>query len=68
LQPTYGLVDVKLEHRPARRVELALEVRNLFDKRYFSYGAVNDPVMPTTFSALPEPGRAAYASLAWRLD
>ena len=68
LQPTYGLVDVKLEHRPARRVELALEVRNLFDKRYFSYGAVNDPVMPTTFSALPEPGRAAYASVAWRLD
>ena len=67
-QPTYGLLDVKLEHRPARRWELALEVRNLFDKRYFSYGAVNDAAVPTTFSALPEPGRAAYASVAWRLD
>src|SRR5437763_1958330 len=67
-QPTYGLLDMKLEHRPARRWELALEVRNLFDKRYFSYGAVNDPAAPTTFSALPEPGRAAYASVAWRLD
>ena len=43
---------------------IGLEVRNLFDKRYFSYGAVTG----TTFSALPAPGRAAYASVAWRLD
>ena len=67
-QPAYGLVDVKLEHALARRWELALEVRNLFDKDHFSYGRVDSPSAPTTFSALPSPGRAAYASVAWRLD
>jgi len=67
-QPAYGLVDMKLEHALARRWEVALEVRNVFDKGYFSYGRVNSPTTPTTFSALPSPGRAAYASLAWRLD
>jgi iron complex outermembrane recepter protein len=67
-QPAYGLIDMKLEHALARRWEIALEVRNLFDKDYFSYGRVNSPTAPTTFSALPSPGRAAYASLAWRLD
>jgi len=67
-QPTYGILDLKLEHRPAQRLELALEVRNLFDKRYFSYGRVDDPVAPTTYSALPEPGQAVFASVAWRLD
>ena len=67
-QPAYGLLDVKLEHALARRWEVALEVRNLFDKEYFSYGRVDSPTAPTTFSALPSPGRAAYASVAWRLD
>ena len=67
-QPAYGLVDMKLEHGLARRWEIVLEVRNLFDKDYFSYGRVDSPTTPTTFSALPSPGRAAYASVAWRLD
>lgn len=64
-QPAYGLVDAKLEHRIGR-VELGLEVRNLFDKDYYSYGAVN--FLGTGFSAYPAPGRAAYVSLAYRLD
>ncbi len=63
--PSYTLVDAKLEQRIARRWELALEVRNLFDKRFFSYGAATGP---SSFSALPAPGRATYLSLAWRLD
>src|SRR5438270_796521 len=67
-QPEYALVDAKVEYRLRPRWDVAFEVRNLFDKRYFSYGRVDDPFAPTTFSALPEPGRAAYASLAWRLD
>ena len=62
-QPAYGLVDAKLEHELAPAWRVALEVRNLFDKRYFSYGAATG----TTFSALPAPGRAAYLSLAWRI-
>ena len=64
-QPAYGLVDARLEHRSGR-VDLALEVRNLFDKRYYSYGAVN--FTGTGFSAYPAPGRAAYVSLAYRID
>ncbi|HYY62029.1 MAG TPA: TonB-dependent receptor [Burkholderiales bacterium] len=63
--PTYTLADAKLEHALGRRWQLALEVRNLFDKRYFSYATATGP---DSFSALPAPGRAAYASVAWRLD
>ncbi|HYL89251.1 MAG TPA: TonB-dependent receptor [Burkholderiales bacterium] len=63
--PEYTIADAKLEQSVARRWQLALEVRNLFDKRYFSYAAATGP---TTFSALPAPTRAAYLSVAWRLD
>lgn len=63
--PSYTLADFKLEHRPARQWELALEVRNVFDRRYFSYAAAGSA---GSFSALPAPARAVYASLAWRLD
>jgi len=63
--PGYTLADAKVEYRFARRWEAALEVRNLFDKQYFSYGATTGP---TTYSALPAPTRAAYLSVAWRLD
>ncbi len=63
-QPSYTVADFKLEQRLARW-ELAFEVRNLFDRRYFSYGTATSA---TSFSALPATGRAAYASLAYRLD
>ena len=63
--PEYTLADAKVEYRFARRWEAALEVRNLFDKNYFSYGATTGP---TTYSALPAATRAAYLSVAWRLD
>ncbi len=63
-QPDYTLADLKLEHG-FERWDLAFEVRNLFDRKYFSYGTATGP---TSFSALPAPGRAAYASLAYRLD
>ena len=63
--PEYTLADAKVEYRFARRWEAALEVRNLFDKHYFSYGATTGA---TTYSALPAPTRAAYLSVAWRLD
>jgi iron complex outermembrane receptor protein len=62
-QPAYTVVDVKLEQALARNWQLALEVRNLFDKHYFSYGTATG----TTFSALPAPGRAGYLSIAWRI-
>lgn len=67
-QPAYGILDAKIEQALARAWRLALEVRNLFDRRYFSYGRIDDPRTPSTFSALPAPGRAAYVSLEWRMD
>ena len=63
-QPSTTVADAKLEQRVARW-DLALEVRNLFDRRYFSYGTVTGP---SSFSAQPSTGRAVYASLAYRLD
>jgi iron complex outermembrane receptor protein len=63
--PQYTLADAKVEQRLARYWDLALEVRNLFDKRYFSYGTATGA---SSFSALPAQGRAAYLSVAWRLD
>ena len=62
--PDYALVDAKLEQRVGK-VTLALEVRNLFDKDYYSYGI---QTTATSFSAYPQTGRTLYASLAWRLD
>ena len=53
--PTYTLADAKIEQALARRWQLALEVRNLFDKRYFSYATATGA---NSFSALPAPGRA----------
>ncbi len=64
-QPDYTLLDLKLEHR-FDRLSLAFEVRNVFDKQYYSYGITN--FAGTSFSAYPAPGRAGYLSLAYRLD
>lgn len=63
--PTYALVDLKLEH-DLGRARLAFEVRNLLDKAYYSYGIRNGA--GTSFNAFPAPGRAAFVSLAYRLD
>jgi len=64
LMPAYTTIDFKLEYGVARNIDLALEVRNLFGEGYFSYATATGP---STFSALPAPGRAAYASVAYRL-
>ena len=61
-QPAYGLVDVKLE-RSIGAMALALEVRNLLDEKYYSYGIWNGA---SSFSAYPQPQRAAYLTLAYR--
>jgi len=63
-QPSYSVVDAKLEQRVARW-DFTLEARNLLNRKYFSYGTVTGP---NTFSALPAPGLAVYASVGYRLD
>jgi len=63
-QPSYSVLDAKLEQRVARW-DFALEARNLLNRKYFSYGTVTGP---NTFSALPAAGLAVYASVGYRLD
>jgi iron complex outermembrane receptor protein len=63
--PSYGLADLRLSHErgPWR---FAAAVNNLFEEEYFSYGIVNSPLAPTTFSAYPLAGRTFFASLEYR--
>ena len=63
--PAYTVADLKLEQRVARW-DFAIEVRNLFNEKYFSYGTAN--FATNSYSALPAPGIAAYASVGYRLD
>lgn len=61
--PAYGLVDAKLEHR-IERLNVALEVRNLLDKKYYSYGIWD---FGNSFFAYPQPERAVYLTAAYRM-
>jgi len=63
-QPSYTVYDLKLEQQLARW-GFALELRNLFNRKYFSYGTATGA---NTFSALPAPGFAAYVTVGYRLD
>ena len=63
--PSYTVADLKLEQRIARW-DFAFEVRNLFNRKYFSYATAN--FVTDSYSALPAPGIAAYASVGYRLD
>ena len=62
--PAYTVADLKFEQRVARW-DFAFEVRNLFNEKYFSYGATTGA---NSYSALPATGVAAYASVGYRLD
>jgi iron complex outermembrane receptor protein len=62
-QPEYTLVDLKAEHTSGS-LTFAFEVKNLFDVGYYSYGLWDGS---NSFFAYPEPGRAAYVTLAYRL-
>jgi iron complex outermembrane receptor protein len=72
-QPAYEVLDLKVTHA-VQRFEVALEVRNLLDRKFYSYGVCAANFLTGTcpaggsFSAYPAPERAVYASLAWRLD
>ena len=63
-QPDYVLVDAKVEHRVGR-AHFGLELRNLLDEAYYSYGIWDGA---SSFSAYPQPERAVYLSVAYRLD
>jgi iron complex outermembrane receptor protein len=56
--PAYAVTDLKLSKRSGGWL-LAAGVRNLFDKKYFSYGVFTG--FPT-YAALPAPQRTAFIS------
>lgn len=61
--PRYALADFGLSHETGAWL-LATGVRNLLDRRYFSYGIVFTGA--TTYSAYPQAGRTAFASAEYR--
>ena len=63
--PGYTVADMKLEQR-VERWDFAFEVRNLFNRKYFSYGTAD--LVTGSYNALPAPGIAAFASVGYRLD
>jgi iron complex outermembrane receptor protein len=62
--PSYAIVDLKFDRDFSRNLRGAIEVRNLLDKEYYSYGIWNGA---TSFSAYPQAQRALYLTLAARL-
>lgn len=62
--PSYTVTDVKLTHTIGT-VTLAAGINNLFDRKYYSYALVNNPLAPTSFNAYPEARRNGYASVAY---
>lgn len=65
--PSYGLADLRLSHELGAW-RFAAAVNNLFDEAYYSYGIVNSPTAPTTFSAYPQAGRTFFASVEYRFQ
>jgi len=61
LMPAYGVADLKLVYS-IRDWRLAAGVANLFDKKYFSYGIINNFNCGTPSCVYPEQGRSVNAS------
>lgn len=62
--PSYTVADVKLTHTIGK-VTLGAGINNLFDRKYYSYALVNDPLAPSSFNAYPEARRNGYVSLGY---
>ena len=60
--PAYTLVDFKLTLR-GRDWQIDGGVRNLFGRKYFSYGVVAGP---TTFLAIPDPERTVFVTAQYQ--
>lgn len=63
--PSYTVVDFKLVRQldiAFEGVELSLGVNNLFNRKYYSYGIVNDPLNPTSFNVYPDWRRSVHVS------
>jgi iron complex outermembrane receptor protein len=64
--PAYVLVDVRLAHQ-IDRLRLSATVRNLTDRKYFSYGVRSlNPLTPTLFNAYPAAERGIFLAAEYR--
>jgi iron complex outermembrane receptor protein len=63
--PSYQLVDVKLNHK-LDSWTLAVGVKNLFDKSYYTYGVTNVALAPSRYNVYPEDRRNVYVSADYR--
>ena len=59
----YTLLNVGARYRINKSVETALNVYNLTDKRYASWGALSLPLGPSAYNLIPGEGRNIQASL-----
>ncbi len=73
--PGFATVNLRTAHKFGRYLELFGEVENLFDRRYYTYGAFTeldglppnfDLTNPRTYS--PAPGRTLFAGMRAQLD
>lgn len=62
--PSYTVADLKLTHTIGA-VTLGAGINNLFDRKYYSYALVDDPLAPASFNAYPDPRRNGYVSLGY---
>lgn len=62
--PSYTVTDFKLTHTVGA-VTLGAGINNLFDRKYYSYALVDDPLAPTSFNAYPEARRNGYVSVGY---
>ena len=67
LMPAYALADLNLSY-VFGAWRFAGGVRNLFDKKYFSYGIINNFSCTTASCVYPEAGRTVFASAEFRLQ
>jgi iron complex outermembrane receptor protein len=67
LMPAYALADLNLSYETGAW-RFTGGVRNLFDKKYFSYGIINNFTCTTPSCVYPEAGRTVFAGAEYRLQ
>ncbi len=63
--PSYMTVDTKYSHRLGDAT-LGLTIKNLFDKKYYSYAIVDSSTNPTTFNVYPDLSRTIMATFEYK--
>ena len=64
--PAYQTVDMKLT-KQINKLKLALQVNNLFNEKYYNYGA-KSAFTPGLYNGYPLPERNAYLTVSYEFD